>query len=118
MYVTYQLHGFLILYVYVFPCMCCSVRSISEYSPSNNNSFEIVAVFKSLGIFIGVFVGSFAIGVFVGLVCALISLFVPLRVEFEKSNISVLVLLLYPAYEMKVGPGREIFLFSTFFSNV
>lgn len=50
-------------------------RSIVAYQPQGDNShtFEVVAMFKSFGMFLGVFSGSFALGVATGVVTALIS---------------------------------------------
>ena len=45
------------------------------YQPQGDNShtFEVMAVLKSLGVFLGVFSGSFALGVATGVMTALIS---------------------------------------------
>lgn len=50
-------------------------RSIVAYQPQGDNShtFEVMALLKSLGMFLGVFSGSFALGVATGVVTALIS---------------------------------------------
>ncbi|KAM9835526.1 sodium/hydrogen exchanger 6a [Syngnathus typhle] len=49
--------------------------SIVAYQPEGDNShtFEVVAMFKSFGMFLGVFSGSFALGGAIGVVTALIS---------------------------------------------
>lgn len=58
-------------------CFCafppCS--SIVAYQPAGDNShtFDVTAMFKSIGIFLGIFSGSFAMGAATGVVTALIS---------------------------------------------
>ncbi|NWW43203.1 SL9A6 protein, partial [Pedionomus torquatus] len=57
--------------------------SIVAYQPAGDNShtFDVTAMFKSIGIFLGIFSGSFAMGAATGVVTALISflLFTKLR---------------------------------------
>ncbi|XP_077434506.1 sodium/hydrogen exchanger 6a [Vanacampus margaritifer] len=55
--------------------------SIVAYQPEGDNShtFEVVAMFKSFGMFLGVFSGSFALGVATGVVTALVTKFTKLR---------------------------------------
>ncbi|XP_061691729.1 sodium/hydrogen exchanger 6a [Syngnathoides biaculeatus] len=55
--------------------------SIVAYQPEGDNShtFEVVALFKSFGMFLGIFSGSFALGVATGLVTALVTKFTKLR---------------------------------------
>ncbi|KAF7237418.1 Sodium/hydrogen exchanger 6, partial [Varanus komodoensis] len=50
--------------------------SIVAYQPAGDNShtFDVTAMFKSIGIFLGIFSGSFAMGAATGVVTALISL--------------------------------------------
>ncbi|KAM9373727.1 LOW QUALITY PROTEIN: sodium/hydrogen exchanger 6 [Phaethornis superciliosus] len=52
--------------------------SIVAYQPAGDNShtFDVTAMFKSIGIFLGIFSGSFAMGAATGVVTALISFFV------------------------------------------
>ncbi|KFO90206.1 Sodium/hydrogen exchanger 6, partial [Buceros rhinoceros silvestris] len=51
--------------------------SIVAYQPAGDNShtFDVTAMFKSIGIFLGIFSGSFAMGAATGVVTALISFF-------------------------------------------
>ncbi|XP_050632662.1 sodium/hydrogen exchanger 6 isoform X3 [Macaca thibetana thibetana] len=58
--------------------------SIVAYQPAGDNShtFDVTAMFKSIGIFLGIFSGSFAMGAATGVVTALISKFTKLR-EFQ-----------------------------------
>ncbi|XP_053057705.1 sodium/hydrogen exchanger 6 isoform X1 [Neofelis nebulosa] len=58
--------------------------SIVAYQPAGDNShtFDVTAMFKSIGIFLGIFSGSFAMGAATGVVTALISKFTKLR-EFH-----------------------------------
>ncbi|ELK08135.1 Sodium/hydrogen exchanger 6 [Pteropus alecto] len=51
--------------------------SIVAYQPAGDNShtFDVTAMFKSIGIFLGIFSGSFAMGAATGVVTALISLY-------------------------------------------
>eukprot|EP00117_Sycon_ciliatum_P001592 scpid54116/ scgid7189/ Sodium/hydrogen exchanger 9; Na(+)/H(+) exchanger 9; Solute carrier family 9 member 9 len=72
-------------------------RSISEYSPTNDSTFEVAAVFKSIGIFIGVFVGSFAIGVVIGLICALFTKLTKIK-EYPLMESGFFALVSYAAY--------------------
>ncbi|KAG8144655.1 hypothetical protein E2320_013125 [Naja naja] len=53
--------------------------SIVAYQPAGDNShtFDVTAMFKSIGIFLGIFSGSFAMGAATGVVTALISLVCP-----------------------------------------
>ncbi|NWW97024.1 SL9A6 protein, partial [Rhynochetos jubatus] len=53
--------------------------SIVAYQPAGDNShtFDVTAMFKSIGIFLGIFSGSFAMGAATGVVTALISFFLP-----------------------------------------
>ncbi|KAM4662550.1 sodium/hydrogen exchanger 6 [Discoglossus pictus] len=50
--------------------------SIVAYQPAGDNShtFDVIAMFKSIGMFLGIFSGSFAMGAATGVVTALISL--------------------------------------------
>lgn len=52
-----------------------SFSSIVAYQPAGDNShtFDVTAMFKSIGIFLGIFSGSFAMGAATGVVTALIS---------------------------------------------
>ncbi|XP_018410544.1 PREDICTED: sodium/hydrogen exchanger 6 isoform X2 [Nanorana parkeri] len=58
--------------------------SIVAYQPAGDNShtFDITAMFKSVGIFLGIFSGSFAMGAATGIVTALVTKFTKLR-EFQ-----------------------------------
>ncbi|XP_077347207.1 sodium/hydrogen exchanger 6 [Lithobates pipiens] len=58
--------------------------SIVAYQPAGDNShtFDITAMFKSIGIFLGIFSGSFAMGAATGVVTALVTKFTKLR-EFQ-----------------------------------
>ncbi|XP_077141423.1 sodium/hydrogen exchanger 6 [Ranitomeya variabilis] len=58
--------------------------SIVAYQPAGDNShtFDITAMFKSVGMFLGVFSGSFAMGAATGLLTALVTKFTKLR-EFQ-----------------------------------
>ncbi|XP_053555242.1 sodium/hydrogen exchanger 6 [Bombina bombina] len=55
--------------------------SIVAYQPAGDNShtFDITAMFKSIGIFLGIFSGSFAMGAATGVVTALVTKFTKLR---------------------------------------
>lgn len=55
-----------------------SFSSIVAYQPAGDNShtFDVTAMFKSIGIFLGIFSGSFAMGAATGVVTALISFLV------------------------------------------
>ncbi|XP_053329833.1 sodium/hydrogen exchanger 6 [Spea bombifrons] len=55
--------------------------SIVAYQPAGDNShtFDITAMFKSVGIFLGIFSGSFAMGAATGVVTALVTKFTKLR---------------------------------------
>jgi len=54
------------------------------YQPAGDNShtFDVTAMFKSIGIFLGIFSGSFAMGAATGVVTALVTKFTKLR-EFQ-----------------------------------
>ncbi|XP_030160875.1 sodium/hydrogen exchanger 6 isoform X4 [Lynx canadensis] len=58
--------------------------SIVAYQPAGDNShtFDVTAMFKSIGIFLGIFSGSFAMGAATGVVTALVTKFTKLR-EFH-----------------------------------
>ncbi|CAO2621994.1 Sodium/hydrogen exchanger 6 [Lemmus lemmus] len=58
--------------------------SIVAYQPAGDNShtFDVTAMFKSIGIFLGIFSGSFAMGAATGVVTALVTKFTKLR-EFQ-----------------------------------
>ncbi|XP_015279516.1 PREDICTED: sodium/hydrogen exchanger 6 [Gekko japonicus] len=58
--------------------------SIVAYQPAGDNShtFDLTAMFKSIGIFLGIFSGSFAMGAATGVVTALVTKFTKLR-EFQ-----------------------------------
>ncbi|XP_053230256.1 sodium/hydrogen exchanger 6 isoform X1 [Podarcis raffonei] len=58
--------------------------SIVAYQPAGDNShtFDLMAMFKSIGIFLGIFSGSFAMGAATGVVTALVTKFTKLR-EFQ-----------------------------------
>ncbi|KAM3910767.1 sodium/hydrogen exchanger 6 [Leptodactylus fuscus] len=58
--------------------------SIVAYQPAGDNShtFDITAMFKSVGMFLGVFSGSFAMGAATGVLTALVTKFTKLR-EFQ-----------------------------------
>ncbi|XP_068107072.1 sodium/hydrogen exchanger 6 isoform X2 [Hyperolius riggenbachi] len=58
--------------------------SIVAYQPAGDNThtFDITAMFKSVGIFLGIFSGSFAMGAATGIVTALVTKFTKLR-EFQ-----------------------------------
>ncbi|XP_009330038.1 PREDICTED: sodium/hydrogen exchanger 6 [Pygoscelis adeliae] len=55
--------------------------SIVAYQPAGDNShtFDVTAMFKSIGIFLGIFSGSFAMGAATGVVTALVTKFTKLR---------------------------------------
>uniref|UniRef100_A0A8D2LGL5 Sodium/hydrogen exchanger n=1 Tax=Varanus komodoensis TaxID=61221 RepID=A0A8D2LGL5_VARKO len=59
--------------------------SIVAYQPAGDNShtFDVTAMFKSIGIFLGIFSGSFAMGAATGVVTALISLMWHLACSFQ-----------------------------------
>ncbi|KFV70194.1 Sodium/hydrogen exchanger 6, partial [Dryobates pubescens] len=56
--------------------------SIVAYQPAGDNShtFDVTAMFKSIGIFLGIFSGSFAMGAATGVVTALISFLLSLTI--------------------------------------
>nr|XP_033801633.1 sodium/hydrogen exchanger 6 [Geotrypetes seraphini] len=58
--------------------------SIVAYQPAGDNShtFDVTAMFKSIGNFLGIFSGSFAMGAVTGIVTALVTKFTKLR-EFQ-----------------------------------
>ncbi|KAM9577291.1 sodium/hydrogen exchanger 6 isoform 3-T3 [Trichechus inunguis] len=58
--------------------------SIVAYQPAGDNShtFDVTAMFKSIGVFLGIFSGSFAMGAATGVVTALVTKFTKLR-EFQ-----------------------------------
>lgn len=59
----------------VLVCAFPPFSSIVAYQPAGDNShtFDVTAMFKSIGIFLGIFSGSFAMGAATGVVTALIS---------------------------------------------
>lgn len=60
---------------FVLVCAFPPFSSIVAYQPAGDNShtFDVTAMFKSIGIFLGIFSGSFAMGAATGVVTALIS---------------------------------------------
>lgn len=60
---------------FVLECFFPPTSSIVAYQPAGDNShtFDVTAMFKSIGTFLGIFSGSFAMGAATGVVTALIS---------------------------------------------
>ncbi|XP_013930411.1 PREDICTED: sodium/hydrogen exchanger 6-like [Thamnophis sirtalis] len=72
--------------------------SIIAYQPAGDNShtFDVTAMFKSIGIFLGIFSGSFAMGAATGVVTALISFVCPSETLF-----------LFPSEEVRSSGSRK-----------
>ncbi|XP_077588483.1 sodium/hydrogen exchanger 6a [Stigmatopora nigra] len=80
--------------------------TIVAYQPEGDNShtFEVVAMFKSLGMFLGVFSGSFALGVATGVVTALISKFTKLR-DFQLLETALFFLMSWSTFLLAEACG-------------
>ncbi|XP_034865067.1 sodium/hydrogen exchanger 6 isoform X5 [Mirounga leonina] len=78
--------------------------SIVAYQPAGDNShtFDVTAMFKSIGIFLGIFSGSFAMGAATGVVTALIAIFLG-----RAANIYPLSLLLNLGRRSKIGSNFQ-----------
>ncbi|XP_077465170.1 sodium/hydrogen exchanger 6a [Stigmatopora argus] len=80
--------------------------AIVAYQPEGDNShtFEVVAMFKSFGMFLGVFSGSFALGVATGVVTALISKFTKLR-DFQLLETALFFLMSWSTFLLAEACG-------------
>ncbi|XP_057705471.1 sodium/hydrogen exchanger 6a [Corythoichthys intestinalis] len=80
--------------------------SIVAYQPEGDNShtFEVVAMFKSFGMFLGVFSGSFALGVATGVVTALVTKFTKLR-DFQLLETALFFLMSWSTFLLAEACG-------------
>ncbi|XP_061128157.1 sodium/hydrogen exchanger 6a [Syngnathus typhle] len=80
--------------------------SIVAYQPEGDNShtFEVVAMFKSFGMFLGVFSGSFALGGAIGVVTALVTKFTKLR-DFQLLETALFFLMSWSTFLLAEACG-------------
>ncbi|XP_047440779.1 sodium/hydrogen exchanger 6a [Mugil cephalus] len=80
--------------------------SIVAYQPEGDNThtFEVMAMFKSFGIFLGVFSGSFALGVATGVVTALVTKFTKLR-DFQLLETALFFLMSWSTFLLAEACG-------------
>nr|XP_034958347.1 sodium/hydrogen exchanger 6-like [Zootoca vivipara] len=89
--------------------------SIVAYQPAGDNShtFDLTAMFKSIGIFLGIFSGSFAMGAATGVVTALVTKFTKLR-EFQLLETGLFFLMSWSTFLLAEACGFTVTVLAIF----